>query len=702
MSKISELSDGGSLTSTDYLIAVRSGGNVKVKMDTINVDQITLGDNEMIRLGNSQDLTMVHTSTQSIINQAGIGDLLLQKAGTTKASITANGLEFPDNSKAIFGAGSDLQIHHSGTNSYIVDSGDGSLYIQGSSNILLGSTTQSNLIIADGGAVTARYAGDNKLATTATGIDVTGTVTADGLTVSNLDSSVIRLESTGTGLGANAVIGDLQFYGNDASTPGAGIKASITATTVAALGDDSQLMFSTSDGTTNNVNRMLIASNGDISFYEDTGTTPKFFWDASAEALGIGTSSPSQTLAVESTSNNAILLNSPANRYNAVGFQSAGVDKWWVGRADTDIIAGDAFFIGADVGNVTDAGGVSAKLVIDSSGKVGIGTNSPSQLLELSGATTPTIRLNDTTYNQYAEISTANAGSLILKADVGNGGTGSTYIGFEVDGANEAMRIDASQTLLVGTTDSTPYNNSGAGNGGAGIQGDGLISAAREDLPPAIFNRLVSDGSIVEFRKDGSGPVGVIGTNSNTIYIDGSSSNTGLQFAGSTIAPRDAGALSDAGVDLGTGSYRFKDLYLSGGVVFGDAGGSGTSSSNTLDSYEEGTWTPTVVGGTQAVTVVNAHYTKIGRLVTLNTYIQLSNVTDATALTIGGFPFTADQYSATNIVNAQYNGIDRTPLIRSQTNTTNAEVIYATGNQLAVTQTDLSGNFIFTLTYEQL
>jgi hypothetical protein len=28
---------------------------------------------------------------------------------------------------------------------------------------------------------------------------------------------------------------------------------------------------------------------GDISFYEDTGTTPKFFWDASAESLGIGT-----------------------------------------------------------------------------------------------------------------------------------------------------------------------------------------------------------------------------------------------------------------------------------------------------------------------------------------------------------------------------------------------------------------------------
>jgi hypothetical protein len=89
--------------------------------------------------------------------------------------------------------------------------------------------------------------------------------------------------------------------------------------------------------------------------------------------VGIGTSSPSETLAVESISNNAILLNSPANRYNAVGFQSAGVDKWWMGRADTDIIAGDAFFIGADAGNATDAGGTNAKLVIDSTGNVLVG-----------------------------------------------------------------------------------------------------------------------------------------------------------------------------------------------------------------------------------------------------------------------------------------------------------------------------------------
>jgi hypothetical protein len=47
--------------------------------------------------------------------------------------------------------------------------------------------------------------------------------------------------------------------------------------------------------------KLSIAQSGDISFYEDTGTTPKFFWDASAESLGIGTSSPAQVLHLASS-----------------------------------------------------------------------------------------------------------------------------------------------------------------------------------------------------------------------------------------------------------------------------------------------------------------------------------------------------------------------------------------------------------------
>jgi hypothetical protein len=98
---------------------------------------------------------------------------------------SADSLTFADNAKAVFGAGDDLQIYHDGLNSYIVDSGTGDLYLRSASNLYIGNAagTQSYITAADGGAVDLRFNGSAKLATTATGIDVTGTVTADGLTV---------------------------------------------------------------------------------------------------------------------------------------------------------------------------------------------------------------------------------------------------------------------------------------------------------------------------------------------------------------------------------------------------------------------------------------------------------------------------------------------------------------------------------------
>jgi len=53
-------------------------------------------------------------------------------------------------------------------------------------------------------------------------------------------------------------------------------------------------------------NRLLakMHDNGDFSWYEDTGTTPKFFWDASAEKLGIGITSPSAQLHIYNATNN--------------------------------------------------------------------------------------------------------------------------------------------------------------------------------------------------------------------------------------------------------------------------------------------------------------------------------------------------------------------------------------------------------------
>ena len=128
MSKISELSDGGSLLPTDDLIVVRSGGNVRVKADTVNVDQIRLGDNEQIQLGNSQDLTLVHTPTQSIINQAGVGDLLIQKAGSTKLTVNSSGIDVT----GTVTASGNVAI---GTSATTGSSGHSNIFLGGTANI---------------------------------------------------------------------------------------------------------------------------------------------------------------------------------------------------------------------------------------------------------------------------------------------------------------------------------------------------------------------------------------------------------------------------------------------------------------------------------------------------------------------------------------------------------------------------------------
>jgi hypothetical protein len=62
-------------------------------------------------------------------------------------------------------------------------------------------------------------------------------------------------------------------------------------------------------------------STGDISFYEDTGTTAKLTWDASAESLGIGTSSPQRTLHVHDDSTYIQITNDTTGTTSGDGFR---------------------------------------------------------------------------------------------------------------------------------------------------------------------------------------------------------------------------------------------------------------------------------------------------------------------------------------------------------------------------------------------
>ena len=114
------------------------------------------------------------------LKDVSTGAVALESPAFDSASLTGD-LTFGDNDKVIFGAGSDLQIYHDGSNSYVKDAGTGDLYLQGSNNVQIESAAGANMIYATAGAqVRLFYNASPKFETTNTGVDVTGTVTLSG------------------------------------------------------------------------------------------------------------------------------------------------------------------------------------------------------------------------------------------------------------------------------------------------------------------------------------------------------------------------------------------------------------------------------------------------------------------------------------------------------------------------------------------
>lgn len=110
-------------------------------------------------------------------------------AVTTGDTMTGN-LSFGDNVKAQFGTGSDLQIYHDGAHSYIKDAGTGQLRILATDLRINNATNNKSYITGtDGAEVTLYHNGSGKLATTSTGINVTGTATVNGATVATVDDA---------------------------------------------------------------------------------------------------------------------------------------------------------------------------------------------------------------------------------------------------------------------------------------------------------------------------------------------------------------------------------------------------------------------------------------------------------------------------------------------------------------------------------
>ena len=126
----------------------------------------------------SEILTLIKTVDGT---SSGLDADLLQGTSSTQflrtdtaSTKTVGDLSFADSVKAIFGAGSYLQIFHDGSNSYVQENGTGTLNIRGTNLALASSTGEYYLFGAADGSTTLYYDNALKLATISTGVTVTG------------------------------------------------------------------------------------------------------------------------------------------------------------------------------------------------------------------------------------------------------------------------------------------------------------------------------------------------------------------------------------------------------------------------------------------------------------------------------------------------------------------------------------------------
>ena len=139
---------------------------------------LTVGSNNHVLTADSSEASGVKWAAAS----GGISDVVSDTSPQLGGDldVNTNNITFADSGGAsddrlTFGAGTDLSIYHSGTHSYIVDSGDGNLMLQSDRLVVANAAGTENLLAADeDGGVSLYWNNTIHLATNTAGAAITG------------------------------------------------------------------------------------------------------------------------------------------------------------------------------------------------------------------------------------------------------------------------------------------------------------------------------------------------------------------------------------------------------------------------------------------------------------------------------------------------------------------------------------------------
>ena len=477
-------------------------------------------------------------------------------AGTDISVTTGDDITFADNSKAIFGAGSDLQIYHDGSGSYIDDQGTGPIRIRsGVGGALRFQDLDGDDLInaTSNGAVTLYYDNSAKLATTSTGIDVTGSVTADGLTAGNTSAaySAVYIISSATGeselrMGdTDSDAGSIAYTNSDDTMTfraAAGARMTLDSTGIDVTGDvvNSGGLYSTVNnslkiiggGDASNAGSNLTlyggtnASAGTFRFRNGTSVLTSIT-PTGIDVTGSVTANPTGgvvTLGSNGfiTSKQSLDLATAGGRF--IGESNRGVLGWLRIEQTTTGADGGYMMLATSASGSTSP---TERVRIDSTGNVGIGTSSPStELHVLKSDSDADVTIEgtgtgvDARLNLYANSTGVSQIRFGDEADTNIGLL--TYdhsddsMQFRVNDS-ERMRIDASGNLLVGKT-SVSF-----GTAGIELKNSNVISITRSANPCLNANRIGSSaGSLIIMHYDGVDVGSIDVTASATSYTTSS------------------------------------------------------------------------------------------------------------------------------------------------------------------------------------